>query len=132
MTTQYTDGLRDAGNNAIRDAIGASPTLTIRTGSMPATAGAAATGTVLVTMTLPATWLSASSGGVMSKVGAWSDPSADASGTAGYYRITGGGQTIQGTVSGIGGGGGLQLVTTAVVAGQPVEIVTFTHTMGGA
>lgn len=54
MAYQFSDAARNAANDAIETAIGASPILEIRTGAPPATAATADSGTVLATMTLPA------------------------------------------------------------------------------
>jgi hypothetical protein len=87
MTVQHSVAVRNARNDAIETTIGASPVLRIRTGAQPANCAAARSGTVLATVTLPADWASASSGGVKSFLGSWTDPAADATGTAGHYEI---------------------------------------------
>ena len=87
MATQLGVAVRDAQNNAIPATVGTAPILEIRSGSPPANCAAADTGTLLVSMSLPSSWLGASSGGVMSKLGTWTDASADAGGTAGHFRI---------------------------------------------
>jgi hypothetical protein len=63
-----------------------SGTLQIRTGSQPASANDAATGTLLVTITLPASAFGSPTGGVIGKAGTWSG-TAVADGTAGYARF---------------------------------------------
>src|SRR5262245_36516855 len=77
--------------NAALDAewalIGPSPQLLIYTGPPPADCSQPDTGTVLVVAILPATPMQPASGGVKSKSGPWQDLLADASGTAGYFRI---------------------------------------------
>lgn len=64
----------------------AQPKLQIWTGSMPANCAAAATGTKLLEITLPADWAGNASAGAKALAGTWSG-TAIASGTAGYYRI---------------------------------------------
>lgn len=99
MALQESVAVRDAKNDAIETAIGTAPTLLILTGTPPANCAAADTGTVLATVVLPSDWMSASSGGVKTKLGTWQDTSADASGTAGYFRIKQGATChMQGTV----------------------------------
>jgi len=88
---------------------------------------------VLATLPLPATYFAAAAGGAMAKTGTWEDVSADASGTAGHFRIFDSGVTtchMQGTC-GVGTGD-LQLDSTIVVAGQDVVITAFTLTDGNA
>ena len=88
MTHQYGTAERNASLDAIETSIGVSPTLEIRTGTPPANCAAAATGTVLATMTLPSDWMSAAAAGAKALLGTWQDTAADASGIAGYFRIS--------------------------------------------
>jgi hypothetical protein len=115
----------------------ASKTCEIRTGSPPSSPDSAQTGTVLVTITLPATPFSVS-GRTASKAGTWSDSSADATGTAGYFLIydtadgTGAStahERITGTVTATGGGGDMTLDNTSITAGQSVTINTVSLTI---
>jgi len=105
--------------------------LEIRTGSPPG-AGATATGTVLVTMTLPADAFNPASGGQKTKAGTWQDLSADATGIAGYFRLlnVGGTRVLEGTVTTTGGGGDMQLDNTSIAVGQQVTVTAFTLTSG--
>lgn len=124
---------RNARLDAIETAVGASPLLKIMTGSAPADCATASTGTVLVTMTLPSDWMSSASAGSKAKLGTWQDTSADATGTAGYFRIfdsAGSVCHIQGTVTLTGGGGDMTLDNTSIATGQSVTIATFTLTDG--
>ncbi len=105
-----------------------SGTLEIRTGSAPG-AGNAATGTVLATITLPADALAAASGGTKGKNGTWQDASADATGTAAHWRMTGGSNIVEGTVTATGGGGDMELDSTSITAGQTVTITAFTFSI---
>lgn len=104
--------------------------LEIRSG---ARAGAenAATGTLLASITLPATPWAAASGGSKAKSGVWQDASADAAGTAAHYRLKNATDTrrIEGTVTATGGGGDLTLDNTVLAAGQQVTINTFTYSL---
>jgi hypothetical protein len=63
MAFQFSVAARNAALDAIETAAGTGPTLTIRTGAVPANCGAARTGTVLATLVLPSDWLAAASGG---------------------------------------------------------------------
>ena len=85
--SQLSVTVRNARLDAIETAIGASPTLEIRTGAQPANCAAADSGTLLANMTLPPDWMNAVSGGTKTLSGTWQDLNADASGTAGHFRI---------------------------------------------
>lgn len=133
MPFQLSIAARNAALDAIETAIGASPTLEIRSGTVPANAAAADTGTVLATLALPADWLAAASNGSKVLSGTWQDLSADATGTAGHFRVKQGATThIQGTVTATGAGGDMTLDNTSIAAGQQITITAFTITAGGA
>lgn len=135
MATQYSVAVRDARNDSLEATIGASAVLKIRTGAQPATCATADSGTVLATLSLPADWMAASSGGVKAKSGAWQDLSADAAGTAGHFRIyASDGTTVhmQGSITLSGGGGDLTLDNTNIAVGQSVTIASFQITASGA
>jgi hypothetical protein len=102
-----------------------SGTMTIYTGTAPG-AGNAATGTVLAVITLPADAFAAASGGTKNAQGTWQDASADSSGAGGYFRIVGGSNVLEGTVTATGGGGDLTLDNINIVAGQQVTVTSFT------
>ncbi len=126
---QFSDAARNAALDAVETTIGASPILEIRSGAAPANCAAADSGTVLATMTLPSDWMAAASGGSKAKSGTWQDTSADATGTAGHFRIKDSGGTtchIQGSVTATGGGGDMTLDNTSIASGQTVTINTFT------
>lgn len=123
--------LNDAARNRQADSIGDdfnNATLKIYTGSQPA-AGGAATGTLLVTITLPADAMAAASAGVASKSGTWSGV-AGATGTAGWFRIesSAGSRWYDGAVTGTGGGGEIELTSTSITSGQTVTITSFSVT----
>ena len=105
-----------------------SGTLEIRTGSAPG-AGNAATGTVLATITLPADAFAAASGGTKAKNGTWNDTSADATGTAAHFRMVGGSNIVEGTVTATGGGGDMELDSTSITSGQTVTITAFSFSV---
>lgn len=130
---QHSDAVRAAMLNAIEVAGGPSPVLRLRTGPAPANCAAADTGTVVATMNLPADYFADAIAGTKALAGTWQDPAADASGTAAHYRLyTSGGICFQqGTVSGPGGGGEIELQNATLVAGQSVMITSFVMTMGG-
>ena len=133
MAFQFSDTARNGIVNAIATAGGSAPTLEIRTGTVPANCAAAASGTVLVTMTLPSTWMNGGSAGVATLAGSWQDLLADAAGTAGHFRIRQGATThIQGSVTATGGGGDMTLDNPVISLNQQVTVTSFTLTAGGA
>lgn len=119
--------------NRLRDdyvtAFPAGSVLVIRTGSPPGVANAA-TGTLLVSITLPATPFTNGTGQVTLN-GVWSD-TASGTGTVGYYRMTNGSDIEEGVVTVTGGGGDMTLDSATITSGQVVTIATFTRTMPGA
>lgn len=133
MAFQFSVAARNAAIDAIETAIGTAPTLEIRSGSVPANAAAADSGTLLASMTLPSDWLAAASSGSKTLLGTWQDASADATGTAGHFRIKVSSTChIQGTVTATGGGGDMTLDNVSIASGQQVTITSFTLTAGGA
>lgn len=131
MAVQFSVAVRNARLDAIEAAIGASPTLELRTGAPPANCAAADTGTVLATIALPADWMDPAAGGAKALAGTWQDLTADASGSFGHFRIKQGGACgFQGTCG--TGGADLVMDSASVMAGQQVSIVSFNLTEGGA
>ena len=132
MAINYSVAVRNARLDAIETAIGTAPLLRIFNGAKPTAAADAATGTLLVEISLPSDWLSAASGGVKSKAGTWSAIAA-ATGTAGYFRILDTAGTacgIQGTVTATGGGGDMTIDSAAIALGGTVTVSTFAFTGG--
>lgn len=122
----------DSGYNAMFN----SGTLEIRTGAPPGP-GAAPTGTLLVSISLPADAFAAASGRSILKSGTW-QANAGAAGTAGHYRLKATGDTgaatqneprEEGTVTATGGGGDMTLDNVSIANGQTVTINTFTKSM---
>ncbi len=137
MAIQLDDASRDARLDTIESTAGASCALEIRTGAQPADCSQASTGTILVTIALPADWMAAAAAGAKAFLGTWQDASADAAGTAAHFRVynnqsTKDGTTcfIQGTVG--QGSGDLSLNNTTLAAGQEVNVTGFTLTDGNA
>jgi len=105
-------------------------TLTIYSGSAPADADDAPTGTVLAAITLPTPAFGAASAGACAKIGTWEDSSANASGTAGYFRIvSNGGHVIQGTITATGMGGDMEMANTSIIEGGVVTVTSYNFTM---
>lgn len=135
MAIQFSVDVRNARLDSIETTIGTSPQLKIRTGAAPANCAAADTGTVLSTILCPSDWLAAATGGSKSITGTWQDLSADATGTAGHFRIydsTGTTCHLQGTISATGGGGDMEVSSISFTAGQSFTVTTFTLTDGNA
>ena len=135
MPINYSTAVRNAKLDAVETTIGTSAILRIRTGTKPATCASADTGTVLATMNLPSDWMAAAASASKAKSGTWSDTSADATGSAGHFRIydsTGATCHIQGSVTATGGGGDMTLDTTSITSGGVVSISTFTLNAGNA
>lgn len=86
MARQYSTTLRNAWLSTYESTIGTAPKLRILTGSPPASASAAQTGTLLLEMSLPSDWMGAPSSGSINKLGTW-EGTVTTDGTAGYYRI---------------------------------------------
>lgn len=132
MALQFAVSTRNARLDAIETDLGASPILEIRTGAQPADCAAADSGTVLATLNLPADFMAAAAAGAKAKSGTWQDASADATGTAGHFRLktSGGVCKVQGSC-GIGTGD-LQMDNTSLATGQSFTITAFTITDGNA
>lgn len=127
MAFQFSAAVRNAALDAIETTAGTAPTLTIRTGTVPANCAAARAGTVLATIVLPSNWMADASGGSKAIAGTWQDTAADATGTAGHFSIDQGATChIQGTVTATGGGGDMTLDNTSIAVGQQVTITAFT------
>jgi hypothetical protein len=133
MALQYSVTVRNAKLDAVETATGASAVLKIRSGSAPANCAAADAGTVLATINLPSDWMDAATGGTKSKAGTWTDASADATGTAGHFRLYASDGTTchaQGTV----GTSATDMIvdSTSFTSGQSFTVTAFTLTAGNA
>ena len=129
-----TLSLAVARRNALLDTYSAnfnSGTLVIYAGTPPANADAALSGnTVLGTLTFGATAFAAASAGSATANAITQDSSADATGTATFYRaFKSDGTTVieQGTVG--TSGADLNLNTTSIVTGGPIQVSSFVRTM---
>lgn len=135
MALQYSVAVRNAQLDAFESTTGASAILRILSGTVPATCATAQTGTLLASLSLPSDWMAAAASGSKALAGTWQDTSADATGTAGYFRIldsTGTTCHAQGTITATGGGGDLTLDNTSIASGQTVTVTSFTLTAGNA
>lgn len=135
MSVQFSVAVRNARLDAIETAIGASAVLKIRTGAAPANCATADAGTVLATLSLPSDYLAAASSGSKAKSGTWEDTSADATGAAAHWRLYASDGTTchaQGTVTGLAGGGDMEVQNTSFVATQAFSITSWAFTDGNA
>lgn len=133
MATRISTSARNAAASAVGALLNGG-TVEIRTGSQPATPGTAATGTLLGTLTLSATAFGAASTGTITANTITGDTSADASGTAGWFRGIDSSSTavIDGSITASGGGGDMTLDSTSIVAGGTISMTSWTLTMPGA
>lgn len=120
MRNRQADSLGDDFNSG---------TLKIYTGSQPASADDAASGTLLVTINLPADAFAAAASGAAAKSGTWSGV-AGATGTAGWFRLanSAGTRHVDGAVTATGGGGEIELDSTSITSSQTVTINSFSIT----
>lgn len=128
-TFQLSVSVRNAELDAIETTISTTPIMEIRSGALPANCAAADSGTVLATLTLPSDWMAAAASGSKAKSGTWQDASADATGTAGHFRVkdsTGTTCHIQGDVTITGGGGAMTVDNTSFASGQAFTVTGFT------
>ena len=139
MALQYGVALRTAQMAAIETTIGVSPKLELRTGAPPANAGAADTGTLLVSLSVPADFLTTASGGAVGIAsGPWTGTAgAGAAGglVAGHFRLKDNAASvthIQGTVSLTGAGGDLTMDNTNIAQNQAVNVTSFAITAANA
>lgn len=107
----------------------------IRTGAQPADPDTAATGTLLATLTFSDPAFGAATdgnpGGLLTASAITDDSSADATGTAGYFRIRATGTGADDVADGEVGtsGADLNMNTTSITSGSTVSITSMTVTM---
>lgn len=134
MATRVPTAVRTAKADLVVDRLdaGSGPgKIEIRTGSQPASANDAASGTLLATVTLADPAYGAASNGVATLD---ADPvleaTAVATGTAGWARWMDSDNTtvMDGAVTATGGGGELTLVSTSITSGMVVRVTSGTYT----
>ena len=131
MALAYNVAIRNAMLDEITTGAGASALLRIYDGSRPATGGTATT--LLAELTCNATFAAGASSGVLTLNAITQDSSANATGTASWFRIV----KSDGTTHVLDGncgtsGSELNLTTLSIVASQPVSVSSFTITEGNA
>jgi len=131
MALAYDVSIRNSMLDAITTRAGASALLRIYDGSRPATGGAATT--LLAELTCNATFAPSASSGVLTLNSITQDSSANATGTAAWFRIVKSDGTTFVLDGSVGtSGSDLNLTTTSIVATQPVNITSFVITEGNA
>lgn len=129
MALAYDVSIRNAMLDAITTRAGSSALLRIYDGSRPATGGAATT--LLAELTCNATFAPAASSGVLTLNAITQDSSANASGTATWFRIVKSDGTTFVLDGNVGtSGSDLNLSTTTIVITQPVSVTSFVITEG--
>lgn len=134
MATRIPTGVRNACCDAAVDALdagAAAATFEVRTGAQPASADDAATGTLLLTFTLADPAFGAAAAGVATLQGTPISATGVGDDTAGWFRAkdSDGNTVLDGAVTATGGGGELELNTTAISTGLDVDITSGTVTM---
>ena len=129
MALAYDSSIRNAMLDAITTRAGASALLRIYDGTRPATGGTATT--LLAELTCNATFAPAAAGGVLTLNAITQDSSANATGTATWFRIVQSNGTTFVLDGNVGtSGSDLNLTTTSIVSGQPVSVTSFVITEG--
>ena len=131
MTIALNATVRNNMLDQITSRAGASCRIRIYSGTRPATGGTETT--VLAELTGNATFAPAASGGVLTLNAITQDSSADATGTASWFRIASSGGTNHVLDGDVGtSGSDLNLNSTSIVAGGTVSISSFTITAPNA
>ena len=131
MAISYDDTLRDNRMDEVTAVAGNAALIRIYSGTRPTNGGAE--GTLLAELTCDTPFAPASSGGVLTLGTITDDSSANASGTASWFRIYSAGAAaivMDGDVGIAGSGADLILDSTSITATQTVSIDTFVITEG--
>jgi hypothetical protein len=131
---KFTTAVRNAMLDAITTQAGASALLRIYSGTQPTDANTALSGnTLLAELTCNATFAPSASGGQLTLNSISSDTSADATGTASFFRLVkSNGTTVimDGTVG--TSGCDLNINSTAISSGAAVSVTSAVFTAGNA
>ena len=133
MSLGMATALRNARLDAITTFAGNGALLRIYDGTKPATGGAATT--LLAELTCGSPFAAGAAAGVLTLGSITQDSSANATGTATWFRIVksdGTTHVLDGTVTATDDGGDLELVSTSITATQPVQVTSFTITEANA
>ncbi len=133
MTIGMSTNLRNARADANTTFAGNGALLRLYDGTRPSTGGTATT--LLAELTCGTPFAASASGGVLTLGSITQDSAANAAGNATWFRLVksdGTTHVMDGSVTATGGGGDMELVTTSITTGQPVQVTSFTITEGGA
>lgn len=131
MALAYSTAIRNAMLDAITTGAGNAALLRIYDGTRPATGGTATT--LLAELTCGTPFASAASSGALTLGSITQDSSANATGTATWFRIVKSDGTTHVVDGNVGtSGSDLNLTTTSIVATQPVSITSFVITEANA
>lgn len=131
MALAYDVSIRNAQLDAVTTRAGASALLRFYDGTRPATGGTATT--KLAELTCNATFAPAASGGVLTLNAIATDTSADATGTATWFRIVKSDGTTFVMDGNVGtSGSDLNMNSVSFTAGGSVAVSSFTITAGNA
>jgi hypothetical protein len=131
MALAYDASIRNAQLDAITTRAGASALLRIYNGTRPATGGTATT--LLAQLTCNATFAPAASGGTLTLNAIAGDTSADATGTATWFRIVQSNGTTFVMDGDVGtSGSDINFNSVSIVAGGTVDVTSFVITAGNA
>lgn len=133
MALRFPAALRTARAQTIVDRAGTGANIRLYTGATPGPDAAIGSQVLLGTLNVGGAFGTISNG-VLTVGSITSDASADASGTAGWFRVTSSGGTFvfDGTCGASGSGADLILNSTTVTAGQTISISSFVITEGAA
>jgi hypothetical protein len=135
LTPSITTAARNAAADAVVDLVdvGGAGSLRIYDGTMPADANAAlSANNLLAQLTMSATAFGAAAAGVATAAAITQDSSADATGTASFFRVLSGGATVvfQGSVG--TSAANLNLNSVAITSGAAVSVSSLTYTQAGS
>lgn len=133
MAVQLSTAVRNARLDQIETTIGTAAKLELRTGAQEANCAAAATGTLLATLTLPTDWMAAAASGSKSLAGTWTG-TGSAAGTAAHFRITDNAGTTCHMIGSVASpsGGDLNLDNNVIAVSQTINVTSFTLTDANA
>jgi hypothetical protein len=135
MALKFPAAVRNARANVVTSTAGNGALLRIYTGARAANADTAIGAQVLLAeLTCNTPFAPSASSGVLTANAITQDSSANATGTAVWFRLvdsSGATVVMDGSVTATGDGGDLQLTTTSIASGVPVSITSFIMTEGG-
>jgi len=141
MAIKISTGLRNAAADGIGTAMDTTGRINIYSGAPPADPQAVAAGTLLATLTMAADAFGVAATGAIAAGAITGDSSADATGTAGWFRmyktadtapnLAGGvaDKRVDGTVTATAGGGDITFDSVSFVAGGVINMTGFTLTV---